>query len=447
MDNIHTEHPKLIPSLTLHGVAEAERDVAIFRLACKLKRAGVPQEHALQLLPQSARTCTPPYPRDDALKKALRAYMGYPEGIQEELVMLEEQQARPDPTLRALTSGGNMAFALDSKFESPDLVELGGDELAQIGMHGTDATSGPPSLPFLGQPGYIIEGWSHLLAGYPRSGKTELLVRLCRQWLDLGRRIVYFTEEPQSIWQHRLARLAGDWAGLRIVLSLGQDPNRIAERAFSHPRGQYQPEGTQHSALNTQHSVRGEAIVVIDAMRNLLRLDDETDNSRIAHTLNPWVSAARQAGKTLIMVHHLRKGAGDYGESIAGGHALLGLFDVALVVQRQDRAPMRRKVATFARIVRSPDLIYELRKDGSMAFLGDPSSLQLNDVMERVRPSLGHEWHKTAEVRERLGEPVPALNQVRSALLALADQGLIERDPSVTENAAGRTVRWRLKQT
>jgi hypothetical protein len=60
-------------------------------------------------------------------------------------------------------------------------------------------------LPVLGQEKFIAKGWSHLLAAYPKTGKTELLVRLIAEWSD--ERILYFTEEPTGAWDARMQKL------------------------------------------------------------------------------------------------------------------------------------------------------------------------------------------------------------------------------------------------
>jgi hypothetical protein len=401
---------------SLQGVPEAERDVALFRLSCKLHRAGVPDMVAARMVRDAAESCTPPFPIKDAIMKVVRAYARYPESDIERQVLREEEALRPDPDLRAFAGAGGEQRA--------DLDEMDGEELraqARTGM----ADSGPPSLPFLGQKGYVIEGWSHVIAGYPRCGKTELIVRLCREWLDAGRSVAYFTEEPKGVWQHRLASLEGDWSRLKVVFALSSALDVIFARAFSGP----------------------EEVVVIDTMRNLLQLMDETDNSRIAQVLNPWVAAARRHNKTLIMAHHMRKGGGDHGEGIAGGHALMGVFDVALTLTKEDRTPRRRRVIAYARLLQPPELLYDQEADGSLRYKGDPASVQLAEVIERVRAVLGEhgeEWAKTSQVREWVGEPMPSSDQCLAALTQLMLNGDIERDPPLGTKVKGRTVRWRL---
>lgn len=279
------------------------------------------------------------------------------------------------------------------------------------------------TLPLLGQSGYIVERWSTLLAGYPRSGKSELLVRCVAEWLGEGRTVLYATEEPRSLWEMRLRSLPqADWHNLHVVFGLGTDPDALFGRAFR---------GT-------------ETVVIIDTVRNLLRLRDENDNSEVARVLNPWVAQARQVGVTLIMAHHMRKGAGDHGEGIAGGHALLGAFDIALELVRDRNHQNRRLIRTYARLIAPPELAYERDESGTFRALGNPTELQLAEVRERVLDVLGEDWAKTKEIGDALGDPKPGDEQVRLALRALAQAGEAERDPDISvKNAQGNTHRWR----
>lgn len=62
----------------LSGVVEGERDVELFRLACKLRRADVPRDVAEELVLRAAAACVPPFAAPDALKKVASAYDRYP---------------------------------------------------------------------------------------------------------------------------------------------------------------------------------------------------------------------------------------------------------------------------------------------------------------------------------------------------------------------------------
>ena len=62
-----------------------------------------------------------------------------------------------------------------------------------------------------------------------------------------------------------------------------------------------------------------------------------------------------------------------------------------------------------------------------MRALGAPEAVGLSEVRRRVREALEADWLKTAEVRERLEDPKPSVQQVRNALRAEAEAGTIER--------------------
>lgn len=58
----------------LAGVPEGQRDETLFRLACKLRSADVPQDMAETLILEAAGNCQPPFPERIALEKVERAY-------------------------------------------------------------------------------------------------------------------------------------------------------------------------------------------------------------------------------------------------------------------------------------------------------------------------------------------------------------------------------------
>jgi len=282
-------------------------------------------------------------------------------------------------------------------------------------------------LPLLGEEGFVVRGWSHLLAGYPRVGKTELLLGLVAERTQAGDKILYLTEEPQSIWAARAARLRDklDWSNFTLGLALGVDPAQLLE------------------AVKTSDA----DLVIVDSIRNLLRPRDETDNSELARLINPWIVACREAGKTLILVHHTRKGGGDHGEGIAGGHALLGAVDIALELT-YDKAESRRVLTSYARVIPGRQLAYELSPEGDLRALGSPAAVELRQLQARIQEVLDEagDWLTTREVRAALGEPQPSDEQVRQALLGLARAGQIERDPDLSTEARGKVVRWRSGQ-
>jgi AAA domain len=80
-------------------------------------------------------------------------------------------------------------------------------------------------------------------------------------------------------------------------------------------------------------------VVVIDTLRAVLRFRDETNNSELAAQVRPWIEATYRTGRTLLGLHHATKAGGEHGRGIAGGHALLAVFDTAVEVDRVFRTP------------------------------------------------------------------------------------------------------------
>ena len=73
--------------------------------------------------------------------------------------------------------------------------------------------------PPVGRDGYVVKGWSHLVAAFPKTGKTELMVRALADWPD--DKVLYVTEEPKSVWQARLLKLPPRYDHLGIFFGLG----------------------------------------------------------------------------------------------------------------------------------------------------------------------------------------------------------------------------------
>jgi hypothetical protein len=288
-----------------------------------------------------------------------------------------------------------------------------------------DAPDELPSLPLLGVSGYIVLGFSNLLAAYPRTGKTDLLCECIPSWLEAGHRVVYFTEEPTVLWRLRLRRRAVWPVGCRIIPALGIDPALLLATMRAAP----------------------EDIVIVDAIRNLLAFVDENDNSEVARKINPWIVAARQGDKTLELVHHLRKGAGDHGEGIAGGHALLGAVDIALeLLHDQHGVPNRRRIRAWARLIQPAELLYEQTADKRLVALGDPAQLDQSALEQRVLDELSEDaWRTTQDVHAALGDPKPSEEGVRTALTGLAERDLVLRDPPIAQGRVrGKTHHWQL---
>lgn len=84
------------PLKVLAGVPEGQRDVTLFRYACRLRAKGMTKEEALALVLQAARNCTPPFPEDEAKKKVESAWR-YPEGTEAEQMVVQLKDIANEP--------------------------------------------------------------------------------------------------------------------------------------------------------------------------------------------------------------------------------------------------------------------------------------------------------------------------------------------------------------
>jgi hypothetical protein len=273
-------------------------------------------------------------------------------------------------------------------------------------------------LPLLGREGYIVKGFTHLISGYAKAGKTQLLAQVVGEWQEES--ILWFTEEPQAVWEARLARLPDVYHHVTLYFALGCPRQELLERIA---QGQ-------------------ETVVIVDTTK-LLGITDPDHAGEVTTVLAPVIASCREAGKTLILVHHERKGGGQHGEGIAGSHAFLAMADLALEVLRDDKSPKRRIIRGYGRIVTVPDLCYEMAEDGTLVPLGDPEELALEQVKERALSLLTEDWQSLRDIMSGMGDPKPSEDQVRRALNDLVEEGKAERDPPLGTKG-NKAHRWRL---
>jgi len=224
------------------------------------------------------------------------------------------------------------------------------------------------------------------------------------------------------VWAARLGGLGGSFEGVHLIFALGAKPSDIIQ------------------AIEPTDDV-----VILDTIR-LIRIQDENSNAAINLALTPVIAKCRNQNQTLVLAHHTRKGAGEYGEAAAGGHAFIGLVDVALELVRDKNMSRRRIIRGWARVVEIPELVYEMDTEGNITVLGDPLALQLQEVKERTMETLGNEWQSTKEITEAIGDPRPSSDQILKALLSLAEEGLLQRDPPLADGKrSGKRYQWKLK--
>lgn len=229
--------------------------------------------------------------------------------------LYEIMERGDDPLVVAARTGSALSNLTSALIQPPSEVKLR-REVNGATLQAEARDKGDLSLLYLTmfrQERFFVKGWSHILAGFPKSGKTEFIVRVITEWSE--ETALFISEEPKSIWEARLRGLPEKYSNMTIYFGLGVRPKDILDRI----------------------KTGSESVVVVDTLRNILGLADEKDNSEVARAMIPFIAAARERGKTLIFLHHTRKGSGDHGEGIAGAHAFLGVVDVALELRGTDK--------------------------------------------------------------------------------------------------------------
>jgi DNA repair protein RadA/Sms len=269
-------------------------------------------------------------------------------------------------------------------------------------------------LPVLGVEGYIRENRSHLLASYPKGGKTELMVNILMEWPE--ERILYITEEGRETWMDRAYELPKWPNDMLVWYGLGKDMQTIWNK------------------VNTWDG----SVVIIDTIK-VLGIENENDAALVQANLSPFITICRKHKQTLIFIHHDNKGSAKGGRGIAGSHAFVGIVDIFLELDEVRDEPNKRALSGRGKIRNIDRLIYERQDDGSMKALG--GFVLDNEI--KVLNGVTDEWALTREVME---ESELSLQSVQRHLLKLAERNVIERDPPIGDESKGKTLRWRRRQ-
>lgn len=93
-------------------------------------------------------------------------------------------------------------------------------------------------------------------------------------------------------------------------------------------------------------------VVFIDTLAAWAGLDDENDSAEITKAIDNVRTLAEARDIAVILVHHTRKGGGDYGEGIRGSGAILASVDHVLELTRPSPThDTRRKVSVMSRVL------------------------------------------------------------------------------------------------
>ncbi|MDP2604577.1 MAG: bifunctional DNA primase/polymerase [Deltaproteobacteria bacterium] len=268
----------------LAGVPEGQRDQTVFRLACKLRSADVPQEAAETLVLEAARNCEPPFDERTALEKVRRAYSRYePKGQSKQteiwpefLTAKEILQAPKDPT----------RWIVD---------------------------------------GCLPAGGASVLVSKPKVGKStigaDLTLSVARGEPWLGRA----TQQSPVAYVFLDGPLT-DIADTFVSLGL-RESDPVFIHAGSAPRDAI-------AWILAAVKDKGARLVIIDVLQKLCRFENINDYSEVMMKMEPLLEAARTGNCHVMTLHHAKKDSHDDLDAAIGSTAIRGLAYTYLFAKR-----------------------------------------------------------------------------------------------------------------
>ncbi len=356
----------------LAGVEKGQRDDTLFKLACKLRNADVPEEMAEDLLLEAARNCTPPFPEEKALEKISNAYRRYPPG-----------------SAKAGTNGHHFSLI--------NARELLAQEEEQT--------------EWLWE-GILPAGGMSLLVAKPKVGKTtlafNLAVAVSRGADFLGRKtqkapVIYLAlEEKKSQIQNKLK-------------ALGVSEEQIYFHFGSAPAEAFKEIG----ALITQTQAR---LLIVDVLQKFCRVKDLNDYAQVTNALEPLMATAREQNCHIVLTHHAGKADRKDGDDILGSTGLLGGVDTSILIKKQDK---RRTFFTIQRYGEDvPETVIELGRDGNLEAVGSRQEVEIEETIPEILEAL----EDGALTEKEIWERVERKHDVTSkALRGLVDRGQVHR--------------------
>lgn len=394
---------RLNTEAVLAGVLEGERDVSIFRLACKLRRADVPQSVAESLALDVAAKCDPPFPHDEALKKVSNAYARYHPESSIEPEMLDSLERTS-----IMQEDSEQQRAHKSIFTATELLAIDFPE------------------PKWAVPGIVPEGVT-LLGGKPKMGKSWLALGLCiavatggyafgKKRVEQGTCLYLALEDNNRRLQTRLRKL------LRVETSL--DRLHIATEWSPLDKG---GDVELRAWLEGHPDTR---LVVIDTLK---KVRPKTSGQRNVYdvdyeALEPLLPLAAQHGLAIIVVHHLRQmPAADPLDEISGSTGLTGVVDGVLVLKRDRGEADACLYATGRDIEEEMELALQWDPNlASWTLLGDAEEYRLSPERREIRELLASSAEPMGpkEIAESLRKSEGAVKMLLSEML---EDGQVER--------------------
>lgn len=275
-------------------------------------------------------------------------------------------------------------------------------------------------------PEVIKVGFSYILSGYPKAGKTELMYSWVQSWCEqYDKKVVWISEESEPILADRVAASGISTQGKLLLgdLMSGARDDILQIFPFHNPD-----------------------VLVIDTDK-ILSITDTSSESQVWETLTPIITASRAYNCTLFLMHHNNKSwseeFGSHGRVMSGSHAYQGIVDGYFVLKHIARKPNQREIEGGGRRVVVPTFRYEMTSLSPMtfAYLGESDGAGGSTLQDNLITMLGMRPQGATRTEIMAALPVPVAERTLTAALNRAiDDGEVVRDPPETKQ--GVTYRY-----
>jgi len=211
------------------------------------------------------------------------------------------------------------------------------------------AASVPPTVPWVAE-GYFAKDALTLVSGPPKSGKSTLIFhflacheneeRFLGEDTTRGTALLMTEEAPSTVLEK---------ADAYKIKHLAVFPRSVAARA-----GLTFPDALDRAVRQARRE--GRDVLIIDTLSAWAQFKDENDASEVTKAVTAVQNAVAGTGISVIVIHHTRKGGGEYGEAVRGSSALYALVDVSIEYGYKD--PGTRTVTTSSRFAQVPEPLF-----------------------------------------------------------------------------------------
>lgn len=205
--------------------------------------------------------------------------------------------------------------------------------------------------------GGIVEGSLVLVGGDPGIGKSTLLLQMCKQLVERGRKVLYISgEESMRQIKMRADRL-GEFKGELLLLS----------------------ETNLDTVEQTINSVKPE-VVVIDSIQTMFKEDVGSapgSVGQVRETTNTLLAIAKGMGISVFIIGHVTKEG-----MVAGPRVLEHMVDTVLYFEGDRNATYRILRAVKNRFGSTNEIgVFEMKNEGLME-VANPSEYMLEGMPE-----------------------------------------------------------------